>query len=412
MPPEQNVEQKKLIIAAFLATLTQLHSIVHQQEIRTHLIISLKYVLLDLWRKEHHLKNASLQALEDYKQHHAHIKYQIYACAMDDLTSYLLLLNSEPLKKLLYQLEKNPDLLLQQLKSMQRKQYQAQRDFEMGFQKKILCAQHTTIKTFIFSLYRHSFINLSESFFSWLGKAAFTTFISKKIPPALPKIMSIIGIIIGLYYTYMVGVMNFLCVLMLHKIAQTAYHLFSKNTVDDFHAMIIKKPLSRYIQLTVTDYFRLVVFLTIGLETLYLKNREQGIYAMGGFSISMAILALASRYNKKLRLSPNQLPTDNQIFVRLLLVYLGDYCGQIIMGIGLNIKHNNEVRAQVLKQLQLLENKTMVGDVAVNFYSDTGFHLEWRNVTSGFFYRTQCSVNETQRAIHCDNVTTHAPRLH
>ena len=417
-------------------------------ELQENMVVTLKHLLLMIERSRYRLtEKPSRQELGRMFKHDQGAKQRIYALPMDDLSPHLVLLDEKPLTQL-QQHVANPETLLTQLKGARAAQYKIFKTWEdKALQQRRATAPDLQLYAEDLKNYivQHSLIGLGSEFFFWLGQLlrmrpdvnqvaglmkqglgktsqsiafyltgsndraleiseATSAWLTEHNALSLCRWM---GFTLGLYYTYSAGLMSLMRLLMVGQLTQLAYHRFSGPIVDDEKALIRQRELPYGMRLSPSAYFRIMMVIFAGIETVYRQDLGPCIGTLGGFGGSLGVTALATSFIPDLRVLPHQKPSEDQLFILLMLTNVGYLLGQTMATFALGtwyvIVEKLRVRQAFMAQFQAREAQGEIGDVRFDapdlslpsrrwFSDDNPLNVEWRNPRDGLFYHADCQV--------------------
>ena len=413
----------------------------HSAQIRENLYI---FLLYDLLINERHkmsvTENSTPDALKEMLHQDEKNRRALYSLPRDDLTFLLKKQNTDALKKLL-ELIKNPAFLLEQLKTMRETNYKNLIHWEAHIKNLIIIREKSGLPYFKkqskelgWFVYQYSLVGLSEElaslFFIVLTRkpsvqtvaayfkqkilqGIYVAFYATTSPEKAKRahqfiaqcltegntliLFKMVGFLVGIFYTYLAGLMSLFRLLTLNIVALKASQHLSSSIIDDINARV-----TNYYALpfdpTYTFCFRTLIMASVLAETLHIQSTAPFIQALSSIGGSIALTRLGQRLAPNLCMVPNQKATPEQMFFLLILSNTGYLFGEFVLSTFNNVREKAQMRDNAIERLRkhetLVDLKTTSPSLLTTFSlwlnDKNPLDLSWQS--AGSIHRVECEI--------------------
>lgn len=419
-------------------------------------IVLLHASLIDQRNKEPVTAECTSDVLKEIVQRDEKKRRTLYLFPKDDLKPLLQLLSVDALQKLL-DASKNPTDLLQQLENMRKMRYEQVIQWKNQMQQYMIAREETGFLRFVkkaealcWFAYRYSRVGLGGEFASLFGVIAagksttqtVATYLKKMIlqcthsavfyvtasqekterahafiAQCLTQRNTLIlfksaGILVGIYYTYLAGVISLFILLMMNFAALKASQQL-EGVIDDRNARIVNYALPFDPSYTVC--FRMMIMIIALLETSYTQRVAPCIRALTSLGSGIAAMRLGQRVLSKAGMISNQKQTPEQLFFLFVLSNVGYLFGELASSIGItvldHIQEKTQARDGVIKVFRKHQTENGLTDLRMHtpslltpsslwFNEENPLTVSWRNADR--VYRMACEI--TPHEVLCNRV--------
>lgn len=211
------------------------------------------------------------------------------------------------------------------------------------------------------------------------------------------------GAILGGMTTYTQGIYTTAKMLGMSSITLYCYHYMSLPRLLNKKASLQQA----MIRFSPNALFRLTHLVVAMLEVVYLKNPKPFVQILGGISASIATTRLAQKCFRELQIQPGQRPTNDQIFIQLLLSMSAHDMGQLLAGYGYDACYQALIplinKYRIIEQFKTLAEQQQMEDFTAEsaesvrtnpllWLSSSKVKASWRG-QDGFYRHAECDIN-------------------